>query len=184
MQQPRAVSGTPLNSESPGPAPLVQVKGVTLQYKTPEHLVTATYRVGFDIFPAERYVILGPSGCGKSTILKAIAGFIKPVEGEILLKGKPITDPGPDRLMVFQEFDQLLPWKTVKQNVMFPMIENGVPRATAEARAGDALAKVNRAKRRVLHKPVLPNILRVVLWAEMGKSISRPQASPGGPQIA
>ena len=145
MQQPRAVSGTPLNADPSGPAPLVQVKGVTLQYKTPEHLVTATYRVGFDIFPAERYVILGPSGCGKSTILKAIAGFIKPVEGEILLKGKPITDPGPDRLMVFQEFDQLLPWKTVKQNVMFPMIENGVPRATAEARAGDALAKVNLA---------------------------------------
>ena len=54
--------------------------------------------------------ILGPSGCGKSTILKSIAGFINPVEGEILLKGKPISAPGPDRLMVFQEFDQLLPY--------------------------------------------------------------------------
>ena len=79
-----AVSG----GASAGPAPLVRASGVTLQYKTPDHLVTATYRVSFDIFPAERYVILGPSGCGKSTILKAIAGFIPPVEGEILLKGK------------------------------------------------------------------------------------------------
>ena len=107
------------------PAPLVRANGVTLQYKTPEHLVTATYRVSFDIFPGERYVILGPSGCGKSTILKAIAGFLKPVEGEFLLKGKPIREPGPDRLMVFQEFDQLLPWKTVKQNVMFALTASG-----------------------------------------------------------
>ena len=90
--------------------------------------------MSFDIFPAERYVILGPSGCGKSTILKAIAGFLKPVEGEILLKGKPIREPGPDRLMVFQEFDQLPPWKTVLGNIMFPMVENGVSRAAAPRR--------------------------------------------------
>src|SRR4051812_17376357 len=91
-EQPRGI----VANEAAPAAPLVRVSGVTLQYKTPDHLVTATYRVGFDIFPAERYVILGPSGCGKSTILKAIAGFIKPVEGEILLKGKPIKEPGPD----------------------------------------------------------------------------------------
>ena len=126
-----------------GGAPLVRAAGVTLQYKTPDHLVTATHRVSFDIFPAERYVILGPSGCGKSTLLKAIAGFIKPVEGEILLRGKPIAEPGPDRLMVFQEFDQLLPWKTVLGNVMFPMTENRIGRADAEARARDSIAKVN-----------------------------------------
>ena len=143
MEQPRAVAGTAVAPEASAATPLVRASGVTLQYKTPDHLVTATYRVSFDIFPAERYVILGPSGCGKSTILKAIAGFIKPAEGEILLKGKPIRQPGPDRLMVFQEFDQLLPWKTVKQNVMFPMTENGIARAEAEARARECLAKVN-----------------------------------------
>jgi NitT/TauT family transport system ATP-binding protein len=126
--------------------PLVHASGVTLQYKTPEHLVTATYRVSFDIYPADRYVILGPSGCGKSTLLKAIAGFLKPVEGHIDLKGRPVVGPGPDRMMVFQEFDQLLPWKTVKQNIMFPMLENGVSRAEAEARAHDAIAKVNLAE--------------------------------------
>jgi NitT/TauT family transport system ATP-binding protein len=127
-------------------APLLRASGVTLQYKTPDHLVTATYRVSFDIFPAERFVILGPSGCGKSTLLKAIAGFIKPVEGNILLKGQPVAEPGPDRMMVFQEFDQLLPWKSVIQNVMFPMLENGVPRTEARARAQDAVKRVGLAE--------------------------------------
>jgi NitT/TauT family transport system ATP-binding protein len=122
--------------------PLLRASGVTLQYKTPDHLVTATYRVSFDIYPAERFVILGPSGCGKSTLLKAIAGFIKPVEGHILLKGQPVAEPGPDRMMVFQEFDQLLPWKTVLQNIMFPMLENGVRRPEARARALDAVKRV------------------------------------------
>jgi NitT/TauT family transport system ATP-binding protein len=126
--------------------PLLRASGVTLQYKTPDHLVTATYRVSFDIFPAERFVILGPSGCGKSTLLKAIAGFIKPVEGNILLKGRPVAEPGPDRMMVFQEFDQLLPWKTVLQNIMFPMLENGVRRPEARARALDAVKRVGLAE--------------------------------------
>ena len=126
---------------NPGTA-LLQVDGVTLQYKTPEHLVTATYRVSFDIYPGDRFVLLGPSGCGKSTLLKAVAGFIKPVEGEIRLKGRAVSGPGPDRTMVFQEFDQLLPWKTVRQNVMFPLLVNGVPAADARDRAEDALAKV------------------------------------------
>ncbi len=66
-------------------------------------------------------MLLGPSGCGKSTLLKAIAGFMAPVEGAIRLAGRTIERPGPDRMMVFQEFDQLLPWKTVLGNVMFPL---------------------------------------------------------------
>src|SRR6202008_1565472 len=134
MRRPRDAHGGTAPDQA-GAAPLLHVAGVTLQYKTPNHLVTATYRVSFDIFPAERFVILGPSGCGKSTILKALAGFMQPVEGGIALKGKPVKDPGPDRMMVFQEFDQLMPWKTVKHNVMFPMTENGIARADAEKRA-------------------------------------------------
>ncbi len=126
--------------------PSLAVDGVTLQYKTPDHLVTATYRVGFDIHAGDRLVLLGPSGCGKSTLLKAIAGFHEPVAGSIMLKGKPVTGPGPDRMMVFQEFDQLFPWKTVLANVAFPMRENGVSKTEADARARDAIAKVNLTK--------------------------------------
>jgi NitT/TauT family transport system ATP-binding protein len=104
-----------------GKAPLLQVRGVTLQYKTEQHLVTATYRVSFDVYSADRFVLLGPSGCGKSTLLKAVGGYMAPTEGTMGLKGQPILAPGADRVFVFQEFDQLLPWKTVKQNVMFAL---------------------------------------------------------------
>jgi NitT/TauT family transport system ATP-binding protein len=139
-----------------GAGPLLAVDGVTLQYKTAEHLVTATWRIGFEVFAGERYVVLGPSGCGKSTLLKAIAGFMSPVEGTIRLAGKPIERPGSDRMMVFQEFDQLLPWKTVLGNVMFPLLVNGrMPRAEAMNHARALLAKVNLSRFEDVHPHML-----------------------------
>ena len=127
--------------------PLLDVNDVSLQYKTRDYLVTATYRVGFQVFESERFVILGPSGCGKSTILKAIGGYLAPVEGEIRLKGRTIGHPGPDRMMVFQEFDQLPPWKTVKENVLFPLLVSGKLRGrAAEERAMHYIDKVNLGK--------------------------------------
>src|SRR3954463_11472947 len=125
-------------------APLLEVKGVTLQYKTPDHLVTATYRIDFEVFEAERFILLGPSGCGKSTLLKAVGGYMMPTEGEIRLKGNLVRHPGPDRMMVFQEFDQLLPWKTVNQNEMFPLVTNGV--CTRSEAAGRALSYINKVR--------------------------------------
>ena len=124
--------------------PLLEVRGVTLQYKTRDHLVTAAYRVDFEVFRSERFVILGPSGCGKSTLLKAVGGYMKAVEGSMRLNGMEITRPGADRVMVFQEFDQLLPWKTVKQNVTFALTASGRLSAhEAEARALHYIDKVN-----------------------------------------
>jgi NitT/TauT family transport system ATP-binding protein len=111
--------------------PLLDVSGVTLQYKTRDHLVTATYRVDFQVFQSDRFILLGPSGCGKSTLLKAVGGYMKPVEGRIALKGREIDRPGPERMMVFQEFDQLLPWKTVKQNVTFALTASGKSKGSA-----------------------------------------------------
>ena len=133
---------------TPPPAqPLLQVQGVTLQYKTREHLVTATYRVSFDVHHADRFVLLGPSGCGKSTLLKAVGGYLKPTEGAIRLKGAEVTRPGADRVMVFQEFDQLLPWKTVKQNVLFALEASGRLKGPEAAdRAMAYIEKVNLTK--------------------------------------
>jgi len=125
-------------------ASLLSVEGVTLRYRTSQSLVTATYRVSFNVHVSERFVILGPSGCGKSTILKAVGGFVRPVEGQIRLKGAPVEGPGPDRVFVFQEFDQLLPWKTVQQNIVFALTASGKSRGRdAEDRAMHFIRKVN-----------------------------------------
>jgi NitT/TauT family transport system ATP-binding protein len=129
------------------PEPLLDVRGVTLQYKTKDHLVTATYRVSFQVFRSDRFVILGPSGCGKSTLLKAVGGYIEPVEGEIRLGGEVIRKPGPDRVMVFQEFDQLLPWKSVKRNVTFALTASRkLSGKKAEEQALQYIEKVNLAQ--------------------------------------
>src|SRR5688572_16931878 len=128
-------------------APLLQVDGVSLEYRTPERVVRATHRVSFDVHAADRFVLLGPSGCGKSTLLKAVGGFIQPVEGEIRLDGRRVAQPGPDRIVVFQEFDQLPPWKTVQQNVMFPLLASRtLGKKEAAERALHYLDKVGLAK--------------------------------------
>src|ERR1043165_1751500 len=141
------MTSKPAKLADEGRAPLLQVSEVTLQYKTEKHLVTATYRVSFDIYRADRFVVLGPSGCGKSTLLKAVGGYMAPTEGDMRLKGVPVRGPGPDRMFVFQEFDQLLPWKTVKQNVMFALQSSGkMRRKAAEAQAMRYIEKVNLTK--------------------------------------
>ncbi len=73
-----------------------------------------------------------------------MGGYIPPVEGEILLRGARITKPGPDRMMVFQEFDQLMPWKTVRQNVAYPLRKTGkLSAAAAEEKAMQYVEKVH-----------------------------------------
>ena len=69
--------------------------------------------------------ILGPSGCGKSTLIRCIAGF-EDYEGSIKVDGQPVVKPGPDRIMVFQDFNQLFPWKTVLKNITYALKVNGM----------------------------------------------------------
>jgi NitT/TauT family transport system ATP-binding protein len=103
--------------------------------------------VSFGVAARERLVLLGPSGCGKSSILKALAGFIRPASGTVTIRGAAIRGPGPDRIVVFQEFDQLLPWKSVRDNVAFPLrVARGFSLKEARARADSALVKVGLAR--------------------------------------
>ncbi|HYE94514.1 MAG TPA: ABC transporter ATP-binding protein [Terriglobales bacterium] len=100
---------------------LLSVRDVTISYPTEQGLFTAVEGVTFAVEQGERFIILGPSGCGKSTLLKAIAGFMPTAAGSMELEGRTIREPGPDRVVVFQEFDQLLPWKTVLGNIVYPL---------------------------------------------------------------
>jgi NitT/TauT family transport system ATP-binding protein len=88
--------------------------------------------------------VLGPSGCGKSTLLKIIAGLIKPYSGQVLLDGKPVTGPGADRGVVFQEY-ALLPWKNVFQNVEMGLRIKGVPKDVRREKVFRALQLVGLA---------------------------------------
>ncbi|HEM7887591.1 TPA: ABC transporter ATP-binding protein, partial [Burkholderia cenocepacia] len=122
---------------------LLAIDAVSLEYRSGARIVRATHQVSFDVYGSDRFVLLGPSGCGKSTLLKAVAGFIEPVSGSITLDGRPVRGPGPDRIVVFQEFDQLPPWKTVVENVAFPLRAAAkLSRAEARERALHYLDKV------------------------------------------
>src|ERR1700704_1507664 len=80
-----ALRGRALTDAEAG-RPLLDVRGVTIQYKTQAHLITATYRVSFSVLQGDRFVVVGPSGCGKSTLLKAIGGYLMPTGGALRLK--------------------------------------------------------------------------------------------------
>ncbi len=93
--------------------------------------VTAVSDVSLEIHTGEFVSIVGPSGCGKTTLLNMIAGFILPSEGEIMLGGRQVKGPGPDRGVVFQSF-ALFPWKTVLDNVAFGLKMRGLSRPERE----------------------------------------------------
>ena len=92
----------------------IKIRGLYKKFK--DHHVFDNFTL--DVFEGELLCILGPSGCGKTTLLRIIAG-LEPAEGEILVDGKQIDGPSPNRFVVFQDFEQLLPWKTVEDNVSF-----------------------------------------------------------------
>lgn len=100
---------------------LVDVDDVQLGYRSGNTTTLAVDRVTFSIQQGEKLILLGPSGCGKTTILKAIGGYVKPVSGSIRVDGAESVRPGPDRAFVFQEFDQLFPWRSALSNVIYPL---------------------------------------------------------------
>jgi len=128
-------------------APVLTVDGVTLRYDSARGPVVAVDNVSLSVTRGERLALVGPSGCGKSSLLRAVGGFLKPSAGRIALEGGvAITAPSPDRMMVFQEFDQLLPWRTVAGNVRFALrVARGLPRRAADEKARDWIARVGLA---------------------------------------
>ncbi|HVA35756.1 MAG TPA: ABC transporter ATP-binding protein [Stellaceae bacterium] len=98
--------------------------------------------VSLEVQDREFVALLGPSGCGKSTLLYLLGGFIPVEDGQITVGGKPVNGPSPDRGIVFQHF-ALFPWKTVRQNILYGLEKQGMPRAEREKRAQEFIALVH-----------------------------------------
>jgi NitT/TauT family transport system ATP-binding protein len=117
-----------------GPAQIV-IEDVCHYYRPPVgREVLALENISLAVREREFLALLGPSGCGKSTLLYLIGGFLPTETGKILVDGKPVRGPGPDRGIVFQHF-ALFPWKTVRKNVLYGLERQSLPRAEREARA-------------------------------------------------
>ncbi len=114
--------------------PFLHIDTVTIDYNTHGRpSVRAVEDCSLAVGREEKVAILGPSGCGKSTLLAAVAGFLTASSGRIAVAGEVITRPSMDRLMVFQGFDQLLPWKTTAGNIAFGLRERW-PKMSREER--------------------------------------------------
>jgi NitT/TauT family transport system ATP-binding protein len=104
--------------------------------------ITATDRLTFEVATGEFVCLLGPSGCGKTSLLNVLAGLVEPTSGEALLDGRPITGPGPDRAVLFQE-PALFPWLSVRGNVELGLELIGVPASERRDVAQRWLANVH-----------------------------------------
>jgi NitT/TauT family transport system ATP-binding protein len=90
----------------------------SVRFPTPGGPLLVVDDVSFAIADGEFVALIGPSGCGKTTMLNLVAGFVQPTAGRVLLDGRPITGPGPERGVIFQEYG-VFPWLTVAQNIDF-----------------------------------------------------------------
>ena len=121
---------------------LLKIEGLCKVYDDASRENAVIEDLSLEVAQGEFLCILGPSGCGKTTLLRCIAGFER-CTGRIMVNGREITGPGTDRIMVFQDFNQLFPWLTVEKNIQFALKRQGIrDRARLEAITADVLKKV------------------------------------------
>ncbi|RZL62982.1 MAG: ABC transporter ATP-binding protein [Variovorax sp.] len=116
----------------------ISFDGVSVEFPTAQGPMRVLDDVSFDIREGEFVSIIGPSGCGKTTLMNMLGGFVKPTGGAVLLDGKPVAGPGPDRGVIFQEYG-VFPWLTVRQNIAF-----GLKLSASKVPAGEREAIVQR----------------------------------------
>jgi NitT/TauT family transport system ATP-binding protein len=102
-------------------APVIVAEGLTVGYELHRERkkLTALRDINLSVHRGEFVVLVGPSGCGKTSLINAVSGLIQPWEGAIKVNGQPVSGPGPDRAMVFQDY-ALMPWRTVESNIRMP----------------------------------------------------------------
>lgn len=102
---------------------LLKIENLVKQYDNSDRVIIDN--MDLNVYEEDFLCILGPSGCGKSTLIRCIAGF-EDYNGTIEVSGQKVTKPGSDRIMVFQDFNQLFPWKTVLGNITYPLKVGGM----------------------------------------------------------
>jgi NitT/TauT family transport system ATP-binding protein len=123
----------------------VSIQNVSKRFGEDANAIAALQDINLEVAHGEFVCLLGPSGCGKSTLLNMIAGFIAPSTGSVRVDGREVTQPGPDRGMVFQEY-ALFPWMTVEQNIAFGLTIKGTSRADIALRVDELLQLLKLAE--------------------------------------
>jgi NitT/TauT family transport system ATP-binding protein len=109
---------------------ILEIKELGKTYGTGPRATHAVGRVTFDVEEREFVCVVGPSGCGKTTLLKGIGGLLEPTRGEVLVNGQRVTEPPPETALVFQEYGRsLMPWTSVRSNVLLPLRHKKLDRA-------------------------------------------------------
>ena len=123
---------------------MLEVRSVSKTYgEGGAKAVRAIGDVSFSLSDRELVCVVGPSGCGKTTLLKCIGGLLRPSSGEVLLHGRPVTAPPPEMALVFQEYSRsLMPWTSVRNNVLLPLRHKSLTRAERTGLVEEALAAV------------------------------------------
>jgi NitT/TauT family transport system ATP-binding protein len=125
-------------------SPKVEIKGLSKRFGEPGQTDSRVVLDNIDlkIRSGEFICLTGPSGCGKTTLLRILGGLLEHSGGQVLIDGRPITGPGPERGFVFQEFN-LFPWRNVVDNVGFGLELQGLPKAEVRQKAAQMLGLVN-----------------------------------------
>jgi NitT/TauT family transport system ATP-binding protein len=126
---------------------LLEINALGKTYGTGESATHAIGDVSFGIDDGEFVCVVGPSGCGKTTLLKCIAGLLRPTRGEVLLRGRRVTGPPEEMALVFQEYSRsLMPWTSVRNNVLLPLRHRKLSRAERSRLVEDSVEAVGLAR--------------------------------------
>jgi NitT/TauT family transport system ATP-binding protein len=122
---------------------MLEISGLGKTYGSGETATHAVGDVSFGVEDGEFVCVVGPSGCGKTTLLKCVAGLLRPTRGDVLLRGRRVTAPPEEMALVFQEYTRsLMPWTSVRNNVLLPLRHKKLDRAERKRLVEEAVESV------------------------------------------
>jgi NitT/TauT family transport system ATP-binding protein len=126
---------------------MLEIEGLSKTYGTGERATQAVADVSFSVDERELVCVVGPSGCGKTTLLKCVGGLLQPTSGRVLLSGRLVTRPPEEMALVFQEYSRsLMPWSSVRNNVLLPLRHKALSRAERSRLVEEAIESVGLSR--------------------------------------